>query len=78
MVCHGPGIFMLYKDKSIVTAKIKEMKTRGVSFVAFENTMIAKKINKEDLLEELDYVKMGIGEIIFKQEAGWSFVKAGF
>jgi len=75
---HGPGIFMLYKDKSIVTAKIKEMKTRGVSFVACENTMTAKKINKEDLLEVLDYVKMGSGEIIIKQEAGWSYVKAGF
>lgn len=78
VVCHGPGIFMLHNDRSIVSTKISKMKSKGVVFVACENTMIAKNIEKEDLLDNLEFVKMGIGEIIFKQEQGWSYVKAGF
>lgn len=46
VVCHGPGIFMLHKDKSIVSTKISKMKNKGVNFVACENTMIAKNIDK--------------------------------
>jgi intracellular sulfur oxidation DsrE/DsrF family protein len=32
----------------------------------------------EAILPEMSYVKMGIGEIVLKQEAGWIYIKAGF
>lgn len=41
VVCHGPGIEMLLKDKS-VDKILREHVAKGVSFVACENTMKEK------------------------------------
>jgi uncharacterized protein len=38
----------------------------------------AKKIDKSQLMSNLDFVVMGIAEIVVKQELGWSYIKAGF
>ena len=57
--------------------KIDEFIYSGVRFVACENTMKQKNIKKEEILPEVGFVPMGIGEIIMKQEKGWSYLKAG-
>lgn len=49
--------------------KIEEFIHSGVRFVACENTM-KQKILKEEILPEVGFVPMGIGEIIMKQEKG--------
>ena len=54
------------------------MQDLGVQFVVCENTMKQRKVTKEQLLPNTGFVKMGIGEIILKQEQGWSYIKAGF
>ena len=78
VVAHGPGITFLMKDKSAVAEGIAKMIKEGVIFVACENTMRKKNITKEQLLENIGTVPMGIGEIILKQEQGWSYIKANF
>jgi intracellular sulfur oxidation DsrE/DsrF family protein len=40
--------------------------------------MAERKITKESIVKESGFVKMGIGEIVRLQEAGWSYIKAGF
>lgn len=77
IVCHGPGLEMLIKEKSTVHAKIQEFKELNVSFVACENTMKQKDIPVEAIIPEAGFVKAGIIEIVKKQEAGWSYIKAG-
>jgi intracellular sulfur oxidation DsrE/DsrF family protein len=37
-----------------------------------------REVPKEAILPNMDYVKMGIGEIVVKQEQGWTYIKAGF
>ena len=78
VVCHGPGIEFLIKDKSRNTSQINKMIDKNVRFVACENTLKAKKIDKSQLMSNLDFVVMGIAEIVVKQELGWSYIKAGF
>ena len=78
VVAHGPGITFLMKDKSVVAEGIAKMIKEGVIFVACENTMRKKNITKDQLLENIGTVPMGIGEIILKQEQGWSYIKANF
>lgn len=78
VVCHGPGLNFLHAQKTGFANEIKQLQNKGVEFVACENTMKERKIAKEELLPELTYVKMGIGEIVIKQEQGWSYIKAGF
>lgn len=78
VVAHGPGITFLMKEKSVAAEGIQKMIKQGVVFVACENTMTKKNIQKEQLLDGIDTVPMGIGEIILKQEQGWSYIKGNF
>lgn len=78
VVCHGPGMDFLHKEKSNFSEEIDKLIDRGIQFTACENTMKERSITKEMILPEIHYVVMGIGEIVLKQEEGWSYIKAGF
>lgn len=77
VVCHGPGIELLLSNKSKFSQQINQLQQKGIDFVACENTMLEKKINKTEILPNMIFVRMGIGEIILKQEQGWHYIKAG-
>lgn len=78
VVCHGPGMDFLHKEKTTFSDEIDKLIGRGIQFIACENTMKERSITKEMILPEVLYVVMGIGEIVIKQEQGWSYIKAGF
>jgi intracellular sulfur oxidation DsrE/DsrF family protein len=39
--------------------------------------MRARKVTKADLLDNMGTVPSGVVEVVKKQEAGWTYVKAG-
>lgn len=78
VVAHGPGLDFLTKGKTTQQEKINHFKQLGIMFIACENTMMERKIPKESIIAEAAFVRMGIGEIVRKQEQGWSYIKAGF
>lgn len=78
VVCHGGGIYILDKEKTIYTSEIEEYAKNGVTWVACENTMRERKIPKEKLLSISSTVPSGIFEVVLKQEAGWSYLKIGY
>lgn len=78
VVAHGFGIEMLVAAKTTQQKKITEFKNMGIVFVGCENTMKDRNITKEALISEAGTVPMGIGEIVMKQEQGWSYIKSGF
>ena len=75
IVCHGPGITMITTDKTIVYKKIKELSSKGVQFMACENTLIDRKMTKDQIVPESGFVPVGLLEIVTKQEQGWSYVR---
>jgi len=78
VVCHGPGLNMLVIGKTTVQDKMQQMKKKGVTFVACEFSMSERKVTKEKIIAEADFVKAGILEIVTKQKEGWSYIKSGF
>lgn len=78
VVAHGPGLELLMKDKTTQLPGIQRFKDMGIPFYACENTMREKNIPKEAIIPEATFVRMGIGHVILRQEAGWSYIKAGF
>lgn len=78
IVCHGPGMEFLMKEKNLIAPNFIEFKSKNVNFVACRNTMKEKKIEEIQLFEDISYVQMGIAEIVVKQEQGWSYIKTGF
>lgn len=75
VVIHGKGLEMLETSKTHSTEAMKELQAKGVTFAACENAMRALRVTKEQLLPGVITVPMGLGEIIMKQEAGWSYIK---
>jgi intracellular sulfur oxidation DsrE/DsrF family protein len=78
LVCHGPGLDFLLKEKSRYVSKLDKMKLKDVSFVGCEFTMSTRNVKKEDLVSFAQTVPLGIAEIVKKQTDGWLYVKMGF
>lgn len=78
VVCHNNGITFLQSAKTLQGDKIKELKARGVIFVACENTLRERKIEKSEIVSEAGFVPAGIIEVADKQTKGWAYIKAGF
>lgn len=77
VVIHGNGLGLLLKKSNYQQAKMAKQSSEGVKFLACENTMKRKKVNKSDLYEFVGTVPAGLAEIIRKQQEGWSYVKIG-
>lgn len=78
VVCHGPGLDLLMSDRSVVQGKVKEFGAQGIVFIACENTLRERDLDRALVIPEAGYVKAGIIHIVERQEDGWSYVKAGF
>lgn len=77
VVVHSAGIGYLRKSQSDFAEDIARLSDKGVMFKACENTMRRKNIPKSDILDSVGLVPMGIGQVVLRQEAGWSYIKAG-
>lgn len=77
VVAHSAGIEMLMVAKTTQQIRIAAFKSMGVVFVGCENTMRERKISKAEIIPEAGFVPMGVGELILKQEQGWSYLKTG-
>lgn len=75
VVCHNNGISFLQTAVTRQAEKIKELKARGVDFVACENTLRERKIRREELLSECRTVPAGVVEIVLKQKKKWAYIK---
>jgi uncharacterized protein len=78
VVCFGPGLDLLVNGRGIMPAKVTEFAGKGIHFIACENTMKDRKVDRSQLLPEATTVPAAIIHLMERQEAGWSYVKAGF
>nr|WP_315161792.1 DsrE family protein [uncultured Flavobacterium sp.] len=78
VVIHSMGLPLVMSAKSKQIDAIKALRAKGVRFLVCENTMKSQKVNKDQLISEVEYVPVGIAEIVEKQEQGWTYVKGGF
>jgi intracellular sulfur oxidation DsrE/DsrF family protein len=78
VVIHSMGLPFVMSAKSKQIDAIKELRAKGVRFLVCENTLKSQKVSKEQLISEVEYVPVGIAEIVEKQEQGWTYIKGGF
>lgn len=77
VVCHNNGISFLQTAITKHGDKITELTSKGVDFVACENTLRERKIKREELVSDCRTVPAGIVEVAMKQDKGWAYIKAG-
>ena len=79
VVGHGKGLNLLVASKDgAVRDRLKSLSDAGgVTFAACENSMRKAGVKKEDLVPFAMPVDSGVGEIVRKQEAGFSYLRTG-
>lgn len=76
IVAYGQGIkSLLKKGDSDIRKRIEALMTYDVVFIACENTMRTLKIDKKELLDDVEFVTAGVVEIIERQLAGYSYIR---
>lgn len=79
VVCYGPGLDMLMKERTTVQQQIEEFHGKyNVVFSACEASMQRRGIVKSQLLQQTVTVPLASLEISSKQQEGWSYLKAGY
>jgi intracellular sulfur oxidation DsrE/DsrF family protein len=79
VVCYGPGLDMLMKERTTVQQQIEEFHGKyNVVFSACEASMQRRGIVKSQLLPQTVTVPLASLEISSKQQEGWSYLKAGY
>ena len=77
VVIHGKALDLLVAAKTHLANEVIEMSKTNVQFLACENSMRKYHIDKSELLTIANTIPSGVAELILKQEAGWSYLKAG-
>jgi intracellular sulfur oxidation DsrE/DsrF family protein len=78
VVCFGPGLDILTKDKTSVQKQIEELSTKfNVVFAACEASMQRRGVSKDQLIPSATTVPLASLELSSKQQQGWSYIKAG-
>jgi intracellular sulfur oxidation DsrE/DsrF family protein len=75
VVCHGPGIALVVKDKSPAAGEIERLLKEGVKFEACENTLKDKGIPKESLIPGVTTVQSGAAEVVRRQQDGFGYFR---
>jgi intracellular sulfur oxidation DsrE/DsrF family protein len=78
VVVHGRALDFLVASKSHLVNDVEQLSKKGIVFNACENTMGKYGITKQMLIPSVFTVPSGVGEVILKQEQGWSYLRAGY
>ena len=78
VVVHGRALDFLVASKSHLVNDVEHLSKKGIVFSACENTMGKYGITKQMLIPAVFTVPSGVGEVILKQEQGWSYLRAGY
>jgi len=77
VVFYGKGITALLKTNTAYEEQMKKAHDEGVVLAACQNSMRARKIKSEDIFPFSTEVDSGAAELVRKQEAGFSYIRAG-
>ena len=75
VVCHGKGINLVVTTQSKHAEKLETLMKQGVHFVACQNTMKKKAIEKDALATGVTTVPSGAVEVLRKQREGYGYFR---
>jgi intracellular sulfur oxidation DsrE/DsrF family protein len=76
VVFHGKAVYTVIKDSTLFTERIRHAKSIGVNMVVCNNSLKRLNIDPQKLSADVSVVPSAMVELIKKQEAGWSYIKA--
>lgn len=78
VVMYGRGLDLVIADNTTRAGEIaKAIGDLGASFKVCGIAMKNQKLDRSQLLPNMEIVPDGIGEIVSRQRAGWGYIKVG-
>ena len=77
VVFYGKGISALLKTNTAFEERLKKAAADGVILAACQNSMRLRKVTSQDIFPFSTEVDSGVAELVRKQEAGFSYIRAG-
>lgn len=77
VVFYGKGISALLKTNTAYKERLEKAAADGVILGACQNSMRLRKIVSADIFPFSTEVDSGVAELVRKQEAGFSYIRAG-
>jgi hypothetical protein len=77
VVFYGKGISALLKTNAAFEERLKKAAADGVILAACQNSMRLRKVTSQDIFPFSTEVDSGVAELVRKQEAGFSYIRAG-
>ncbi|MBK9352095.1 MAG: DsrE family protein [Sulfuritalea sp.] len=74
VVVIGPALGMLKAD-ALTANKVQDAMSAGVRFVACGNSMQAQKLEKDDMIDKIEYTRAGYAELMRLQQRGWAYLR---
>lgn|SRR5512143_876041 len=74
VVAINAGLGMLKAD-SPVGNRVTDALKSGVVIVACENSMRGQKLTRDDMLNDIGYVKAGVVELMERQRQGYAYIR---
>ena len=77
VVFYGKGLTALLKTNAAFEERLKKAAADGVVLAACQNSMRLRKVTSQDIFPFSTEVDSGVAELVRKQEAGFSYIRAG-
>jgi intracellular sulfur oxidation DsrE/DsrF family protein len=77
IVFYGKGLTALLKTNKDYEERLKKLAADGVILGACQNSMRIMKVTGDDIFPFSTQVDSGVAELVRKQEAGWTYIRAG-
>jgi len=78
VVMYGRGLDLAVSGKTALAAGVKDaMSSAHASFSVCAIAMKNQQVDKSELLDNVQIVPDGVGELVAKQHAGWGYIKIG-
>ena len=75
LVANGGGVRALVKGPDSHSEQIELLAARGVRFAACAHSLSQLEIARDMLLELVEVVSSGVGELVKKQAEGWAYIR---
>lgn len=77
VVFYGKGLTALLKTNKDYEERLKKLAADGVVLGACQNSMRIQHVTSADIFPFSTEVDSGVAELVRKQEAGWTYIRAG-
>jgi len=74
IVAYYHGIKALLKKEKDIKVRVDALMQLDVEFVACANTLRTKKINEDELVDDVEIVTAGIVEMVERVKDGWIYI----